>query len=462
MRSNRWFLISLLAVLALVVTACGGAATPAAPTQAPAPTTAPAEPTKAPEPTAAPAEPTKAAEPTAAPEPTAETAAATGEKLVIAELTDNSGVLAIYGPLFERGFEIGLDYVTDGTRTIAGRPIELILKDTASNPETGSTLAREAIEKDGAEILVGVPSSPTALAVGGIAAQNKKVYIAGPAAADAITGASFNPYVFRCGRQNIQDALTMGAALTQLGKNFIQISQDNAFGQGSAAGFYNVVKANGGTFPVNDTEKGFGAVFAPPDTTDFTPYINQILDSDADVLIVTWSGAGFVPMFQQMQQLGVFDQMAVATGFGDNQTLAKGYADAVNSVGVVVYSYSLFDTPENNYLTEEHKKRFNTPPDLWAEAGFNCAVMIKEALEATNGDTDGDKVVAALEGLKFKGPKGDYEVRATDHALLQPMTLVKLINTTDPDFEFFELVTRFEPAQTAPPCTVPAEQNRCK
>ncbi len=338
----------------------------------------------------------------------------------------------------------------------------IVLKDTASKPDVGSTLAREAIEKDGAEILVGVPSSPTALAVGGIAAQNKKVYIAGPAAADAITGASFNPYVFRCGRQNIQDALTMGAALVKLGENFIQISQDNAFGQGSAAGFYKVVKAAGGKFPINDDEKAAGAVFAPPDTTDFTPYINQILDSKANVLIVTWSGAGFVPMFQQMTQMGVFKQMAVATGFGDNQTLAKGYADAVNSVGVVVYNFNLFDTPENKYLTDEHIKRYQVPPDLWAEAGFNCAVMVKQALEATKGDTDGDKLVTALEGMKFKGPKGDYEVRATDHALLQPMTLVKLTNTTDKDYKFFELVTLFKPEETAPPCAVPAELNRCK
>jgi branched-chain amino acid transport system substrate-binding protein len=452
MRTNKWFIISLIAVLSMILAACGGAATPtqapAAPTAAPA---APAEPTKAPEPTAVPVEPTKAPEPAAA-----------GKPLIIGEMTDNSGGLAIYGPLFERGFEIGLDYVTDGTRTIAGRPIQLVLKDTASNTEKGATLAREAIEKDGAEILLGVPSSPTALAVGGIAAQNKKVYIAGPAASDAITGANFNPYVFRCGRQNTQDALTMGAALTKLGENFIQISQDNAFGQGSAASFYKVVKAAGGTFPINDTEKGVGTIFAPPDTTDFTPYINQILDSKADALIVTWSGAGFVPMFQQMTQMGVFDQMDVATGMGDNQTLAKGYADAVNSVGVSVYHYSLFDTPENKYLTDEHIKRFTVPPDLWAEAGFNCAVMVKQALEATKGDTDGDKLIAALEGMKFKGPKGNYEVRASDHALLQPMTLVKLTNTTDPAFKFFDLVTLFQPEETAPPCAVPAEQGRCK
>ena len=68
------------------------------------------------------------------------------------------------------------------------------------------------------------------------------------------------------------------------------------------------------------------------------------------MLVVTWAGAGFVPLFQQMQQLGVFDNMVVATGMGDNQTMAKGYADAVGSVGVSVYHYTLFDNPINNWL----------------------------------------------------------------------------------------------------------------
>ena len=42
------------------------------------------------------------------------------------------------------------------------------------------------------------------------------------------------------------------------------------------------------------------------------------------------------------------------------------------------------------------------------------------------------------------------------------MTLVKLTNTTDPDFKFFDRATLFKPEETAPPCTVPAEQGRSK
>ncbi|MEO8288063.1 MAG: substrate-binding domain-containing protein [Chloroflexota bacterium] len=387
---------------------------------------------------------------------------AAGAPITVGMLTDRSGSLAIYGPMLERGFELGLDYATGGTGKVMGHDIKVVTKDTASTTDTGVNLAREAIEKDGAKILVGSPSSGVALAVSALATQNKIPYIAIAAGSPDITGKNFSPYTFRAGRTSVQDALTMGAALTGMGKKFIQIAPDYAFGRGSAAAFYNVVKANGGTFPVNDNATDFGTVYAPLETTDFTPYINQVLDSHADVLIVTWAGAGFTPLFQQMQQLGIFDQMVVATGFGDNQTLAKGYAEAINSVGVSVYHYSMYDYKVNQWLVQKHQEKFKSPPDLFTAEGFLAAQMVVKALEMNDGKPDADGVIKALEGLQIQGPKGTYTIRATDHALLQEMTLVKLKNVNAPDFKFFELVKKFTPEQTAPPCEVPAALNRCK
>ncbi|MBX0329400.1 substrate-binding domain-containing protein [Oscillochloris sp. ZM17-4] len=458
-RRARWALLTLALAVMMALAACGGAPA-AAPTEPAATEAAEATEAAAPAATDAPAA-TEVATEAAAPAAT-DAPAADGAPIVVGMMTDASGLLAVYGPMLERGFTLGLDYATGGTNAVAGHPIQVVTKDTASTPETGVSLAREAIEKDGATILVGVPSSPVALAISGVAAENKIVYISAPAASPALTGANFNEYTFRAGRTSGQDALTMGAALLKTGTKFIQIAQDNAFGQGSAAAFYATVKGLGGTFVTNDDDKGAGTVFAPADTTDFTPYINQLLDSGAEVLIVTWSGTGFVPMFQQMQQLGVFDVMTVATGFGDNQTMAKGYADAVGSVGVSVYHYSLFDNPVNSWLVEQHKAKFGTPPDLFTESGFNAAVMLVKALEATGGDPAADGMIKALEGMSFDGPKGSYTIRAEDHVLLQPMTLVKLLNTTDPDFKFFEVASAFTPEETAPPCAVPAEMNRCK
>ena len=62
-------------------------------------------------------------------------------------LTDTSGSLAVYGPMIERGFALGLDYATDGTNKVMGHPINVVTKDTASDVNTGVTVAREVIER---------------------------------------------------------------------------------------------------------------------------------------------------------------------------------------------------------------------------------------------------------------------------------------------------------------------------
>ena len=59
---------------------------------------------------------------------------------------------------------------------------------------------------------------------------------------------------------------------------------------------------------------------------------------------------------------------------------------ALGAVGVSVYHYSLFSNPENDYLVKMHKDKYKSPPDLFAECGFNSAVMLVKALEATGGD----------------------------------------------------------------------------
>ena len=440
----------VLLIGAVVLAACGPAATPTA-------TPKPLEPTATPKP----AEPTPTkveVKPTDTPVPVEE-----AEPLVVGLMTDKSGVLAIYGPSQTQGFYLGLEYATDGTMEVAGRPIKVIEKDNGSNPETGVSQARELIEAEGAEILVGNISSGVALAVMPVVEENDVIFIAEPAAAPQITAQNFSPNTFRTSRTSYQDALVMGTGLLDMGKTFVQIAPDYAFGIGSACSFYPVVKAGGGEFLINDTAEGCGTIFAPLDTTDFTPYINQLLETGADVVIVTWAGAGFAPLFQQMGQLGLFDEMVIGTGVGDNQTLAAGYADAIGSVGIQVYHYTLPKNPINDWLVERHIEEYDSPPDLWAAGGMMAAIMLVEGVETTDGDASADALIEVYEdNFEFDGPKGKVMIRPYDHVALQPLYFVQVDNVTDPDLEFVELLKEYSFEETEPPCQLPDEYaDRC-
>jgi branched-chain amino acid transport system substrate-binding protein len=442
MKTKRFLfiLVTLLMAASLVLSACVPAATEEAePTTAP-PTEPPPEETEEPEP------------------PMTE-----GEELVVGLMTDKSGALAIYGPSQTNGFYLGLEYATDGMMEVAGRPITVIERDNGSDPEVGVSQARELIEAEGAEVLVGNISSGVALAVIPVAEENDVIFIAEPAAAPQITSDNFSPNTFRTSRTSYQDALVMGTGLLDQGDTFVQIAPDYAFGIGSACSFYPVVKEGGGEFVINDTAEECGTVFAPLDTTDFTPYINQVLDSGADVLIVTWAGAGFAPLFQQMGQLGVFDEMVVGTGIGDNQTLAAGYADALGSVGVHVYHYTYPDNEINDWLVERHIEEYGSPPDLWAAGGMMAAIMFVEGLEATLGDTSAQELITVYEdNFSFDGPKGEVSIRPYDHVALQPLYFARLDNVDDPDLNFVELIREFSPEESAPPCQLPEDYvDRC-
>lgn len=434
----------LLVMVMLLLVACGGAAQPAA-----EPTAGATEVTEAEEPAeeTAPTEevaPTEAVEPTEAPTAVAE---AEGEPLKIGVMSDLTGPLALFGNEMVQGLELGFEYATDGTMTVGGRPIELIIKDDTGDVEAGTAAARELIESEGVEILIGNTSSAVALQVQQLAAENEVPYFVAPAASPDITGANFNEFTFRVCRNSAQDALTIaGYALENLGKRYLILAEDYAFGQATAAGFEAAFGAMGAEFIE-------GTIFAPSDTTDFTPYIQRIKEADPDGLILVWAtNTSGTVLFDQLTSQGVTEETPIITGFSSNDLTKLLDAGNVGSVGLIVYHYSLPDTEANTYLTEQYIERFAGPPDLFSECGFATAQAVVAALAATEGESSADALIGALEGLSFEGPKGSYTLRAEDHQALAPMYVVRLTNVDDPEDKFFELVEEVSADVAAPPC----------
>ncbi|MGD2206623.1 MAG: ABC transporter substrate-binding protein, partial [Anaerolineae bacterium] len=149
-------LFALLVIVALLA-ACGPTEAPPTEPPKPEPTKAEAEPTTAPEP-----EPTKAeAEPTEAPA----AGLTCDEPIKIGLISDLTGSLAIYGTMIEQSFLLGMEYATgapgteDHTFMIDDCEVQVLIRDDQGSAETTATLARELIEVDGVDLLVGTVSS---------------------------------------------------------------------------------------------------------------------------------------------------------------------------------------------------------------------------------------------------------------------------------------------------------------
>lgn len=355
-----------------------------------------------------------------------------GEPITVGIITSTSGPLSIYGNTYLEGLEAGLDYATGGTRAVDGHPIEFEIVDDGAEPEKAISAATDLVGR-GVSIIAGSVSSGVALQVAPFAEENNILYISGPAAADAITGVNGN--TFRAGRQTYQDVATASQLLDSVaGSKVLVFAQDGAFGEGNVAAVEAVLGGAGAEVD---------SLLVPATTTEFTPNAQQILDAAPDLLFVAWAGETTAAMWQALTQQGVFEATTVTTGLGDVASYSAYGADPTNIKFLSHYAPGTLDNPVNDALDAAVAQ-----PDLFTPDGFVTAQMIVHALESAAPD-DVEGMIAALEGWTFDGPKGPQEIRASDHAMLQPMFTVTLVG--EPGAFEAELIEIIDASVVAPP-----------
>jgi branched-chain amino acid transport system substrate-binding protein len=282
-------------------------------------------------------------------------------------------------------------------------------------------------------VLAGSTASGVGLQVAPIAAQNKVLFISGPAATDGITGA--NKYTFRSGRQSYQDVLTAKSFIgSPTGKKVLVFAQDSAFGQANDAAVKAVIGGAGATV----TE-----IMVPAAATEFTTFAKQALTVKPDLLFVAWAGTTAPAMWQALDQQGVLSSTTVVTGL-DIRASWPTFGAAGTKISFLAH---YFDGAASNPAATALDKALGAPSDLFHPDGFTAAQMIVHALSASGSDVDA--MVKALEGWSFDSVKGKTTVRAADHALLQPMFQAKLTGSGTA-FKA-ELVKAVSPEDVTPP-----------
>ena len=348
-----------------------------------------------------------------------------------------TGLLAAYGAEYIQGLRYGLAYATQGKNAVNGRKIELTIVDDGTDPVKAVAAGKDLIGK-GYKILAGSISSGVALQMAPLAEQNKVLFISGPAASDAITG--INKYTFRSGRQTYQDVKTAATFLRGIGKNVTVFAQDSVFGNGNFSAVNLVVGSQG---------HKVSKLLVPLSAQDFTPFAQQAKQANPDLLFVAWAGATAPAMWRALEQQGVFGvSNKITTGLPERAAW-QAFGDVAAKIDFLShYVYTAPQNKVNDFLVSSMRKRSQVP-DIFTPDGFVAGQMIVQALTGAKGD-DVDKMIAALEGWSFVGPKGQQSIRASDHAMIQPMFQVKLVKAANGKWQP-KLVQRIKGQFVAPP-----------
>ena len=336
-------------------------------------------------------------------------------EITIAHVYGKTGPLEAYAEQSHNGLMMGLEYATDGTMQVNGEDIVVIEKDTQLDPARGKALLEEAYADDGADLAVGPVSSGVALAMLPVARDYEKILIVEPAVADSITGADWNRYIFRTGRNSSQDAISNAVALGGEDVKVATLAQDYAFGRDGVAAFREALEATGAEVVHEE--------YVPTDTTDFTAAAERIFQAMKDEegekkLFIIWAGGG-----NPMGKINAMDPsrfgVEIATG-GNILAALTAYKELPGMEGATYYYYEIPDNEVNDWLVEQHLERHGTPPDFFTAGGMTAGIAAVEAIRRA-GSADTEALIETMEGMEFETPKGTMVFRPEDHQALQSM-----------------------------------------
>ena len=304
--------------------------------------------------------------------------------------------------------------------TVAGKKVEVILKDDTTVPDITKRLATELVTNDKVAFLAGFGVTPSAMSTAPVATQAKVPEIVMAAGTSSITEAS--PFIARTSFTLAQSSVPMAEWAFKNGiKKVVTLVSDYGPGIDAEKSFVDTFKASGGTV--------VESLRIPMRSPDFSPVLQKVADAKPDALFVfvpSGTGAQFVKQFVErgLDKSGV---KLIATGDVTDDDQLNGMGDAV--VGVInAHNYSAnHDSALNKSFVEAFKKaNGGMRPNFMAVGGYDGMHLIYEALKKTNGDTDGAKLMAAIKGLAWESPRGPVSIDPDTRDIVQNIYIRKV------------------------------------
>jgi len=309
--------------------------------------------------------------------------------------------------------------VEDFGGKVNGKPIEVLIADDQNKPDVGTSIARQWLEVDKVDAIVGGSASSIALSVNGLMKQHKKPYLIAGTNTSDLTGKACSPMNF----QFVVDSYSLPKAgvqslIKQGIKTFYFITVDYAFGAALQAEATKFIEAAGG--------KVVGSVKHPLGASDFSSYLLQAQASKAQAIVVLNAGLDLSNALKQAAEYRIAKGGQTVTVFGMtiNSVAAMGL-DVAQGLQITAPFYW-----DANNETRAWSKRFmdrnkGVVPTYIMAGAYSATMHYLKAVQAAGTD-EGEAVVARMKST----PVNDFQMKNVpireDGQVMRPTYIVQV------------------------------------
>jgi branched-chain amino acid transport system substrate-binding protein len=335
------------------------------------------------------------------------------DPLKIGLIASYTGPYSDYGLQMDNGIAL---YLQQNGGKIAGRDVQIIKKDTGGpSPDNAIRFARELVVRDKVNFIVGLDFSPNAIAIGPVATEAKVPVIVMNAASSVVTTRS--PFIARVSFTVAQVSAPMAQWALKNGiKEVSTVVSDYSSGVDAEKAFTAAFTAGGG--------KIANSLRVPLSNPDFAAYVQRVKDEKPQAVFIFFpSGPQPTAFMKEFKERGLDAAgiRLIGTGEATDDSFLQGQGDA--ALGMVTAHHYSFAHPSalNRSYVAGYAKAFGEKlrPSYMSVAAYDGMAALAAALEKTKGSIEGEKVMAALKGLKIESPRGPIEIDAETRDIVQ-------------------------------------------
>ena len=296
---------------------------------------------------------------------------------------------------------------------ILGRPIELLVEDSANDVGTGVAKARKLIDRDHVDVIFGDVNSGIAYAIAGVTYEKKVLQIVPGGHTDPITGKDCHWNVFRICNTTSMDANAITPELIKhFGKRWYFVTPDYAYGHALQAAFVKALKAAGGEYE---------ASMLPIANSDFSATLIKARAYKPNVLLNNMGGLAQIDCMKQFVQFGMAKEMGLGGALFEMEEVLAVPPVAQTGWWTYEWYWNQPNVPEVVSFVKDFRAALNKTPTARHWFGYVAVHSVKLAAEKAKSLKAID-MAHALEGMELPPDvalqPGKVFYRAGDHQLM--------------------------------------------